>query len=73
MIAGGYMVDPKEGNPALEMAAKISIDEIESAQLEDSEFREKQSKVKEPPLGSYERIMQAFGGKLVVSHEGEGE
>jgi hypothetical protein len=66
MIAGGYMVDEKKGNPALDMAMKLAIDEIESAQLEDKESQQQQAKVNEPALGSYERIMQAFGGKLVT-------
>lgn len=73
MIAGGYMVDSKKGNPALDMAMKLTIDDIDAAILEDAETNQKQSKIKEPEIGSYERIMQAFGGKLSTSPKGEGD
>jgi hypothetical protein len=59
------MTDGKSGNPALDMAMKLAIDPIDAAQLEDAEAAQMKAKVTEPAIGSYERIMQAFGGKLV--------
>ena len=59
------MTDGKTENKALELAMKLSIDEIESAQLEDAIARQKTA----PPVvkeNSYEKIMQVFGGKLVT-------
>ena len=58
------MTDGKKGNPALDMAVKIAIDDIEAAQLEDQEAQPKAPK--EPSIGSYERFMSAFGGKLAT-------
>lgn len=63
MIAGGYMIDSKDGNPAVEYAASLAIDAIDAAMLEDAESLAP-AKSKEPELGSYERFMTAFGGKL---------
>ena len=36
-IAGGYMTSEKDGNPALELARKISFDAIEKLQMEEAE------------------------------------
>lgn len=72
MIAGGYMVDQSKGNPAMDAAAMLSIDDIEAAQMEDTKKSVEKKKITEPPIGSYERIMRAFGGKLVAPQEGNG-
>jgi len=37
--AGGYWVDGKKGNPALDAAQRLAYDEIEKAQIEESEAR----------------------------------
>lgn len=63
-IAGGYMVDGKTGNPALDAAQKLAFDDIEAAQIEDAAKATVKKKVTEPAIGSYERFMGAFGGKL---------
>lgn len=38
-IAGGYMVDGKHGNPALDQARNLAFDDIEKLQLEESDLR----------------------------------
>lgn len=65
MIAGGYMTDEKKGNPALDMAMKLGIDEIDSVQLEDGIAARKDAPV-QAKENSYEKVMGAFGGKLTV-------
>lgn len=70
MIAGGYMVDSKKGNPALDFAAELAIDDLDAALLKDSKAQATTAKIKEPAIGSYERIMSAFGGKLAPPKEG---
>lgn len=69
MVAGGYMTDGKSGNPALDMALKLAIDDIETAQLEDVEKMQK--KIKEPEIGSFERAARAFGGSLMMPKPGD--
>lgn len=64
MVAGGYMVDPAKGNPMLEQARELAIDDFEAAQLEDAKTVGQKRKLSEPAIGSYERFMSAFGGKL---------
>lgn len=70
MVAGGYMTDGKD-NPALDMAFKLAIDEIETAQLDDAEKLQTKKKITEPALGSYERFASAFGGNLVAPTSSE--
>lgn len=70
MIAGGYMTDGN--NPALDYATTISIDEIEEALLSDTKKAPASKKVKDPGVGSYERFMSAFGGKVRGPVPGEG-
>lgn len=38
-VAGGYMIDSKKGNPALDMAQTLAFDEIEAAQIEEAKIR----------------------------------
>lgn len=61
-IAQGYMVSGE--NPGIEMAMKVSIDDIDAALTSDASQRASQKKTIDPPVGSYERIISAFGGKL---------
>jgi hypothetical protein len=75
-IAGGYMVSEKDGNPALELARKISFDTIEQLQMEEAEKNSIQFKDGEPQFvsveevaeqnktGSFERFMSQFGGGM---------
>jgi hypothetical protein len=38
-IAGGYWVDAKKGNPALDAAMRLAFDDIEKAQMEEAEAK----------------------------------
>lgn len=61
-IAQGYMVSGE--NPGIEMAMKVSIDDIDAALTSDASQRASKNKVIDPPVGSFERALSAFGGKL---------
>lgn len=62
-IAQGYMVSGE--NPGIKHALSLSIDDIDAALIEDAKTRTASTpKVIDPPVGSYERAIRAFGGKL---------
>lgn len=61
-IAQGYMVQGE--NPGIDMALKVSIDDIDAALTSDASQRASKNKVIDPPVGSFERAMAAFGGKM---------
>jgi hypothetical protein len=61
-IAAGYMTDGKHGNPALDAAQQLAIDEIEAAQLDHAKNHQKAL----PKENSYEKIQQLFGGMVVL-------
>lgn len=55
------MTDEKHGNPAFEQAQKLTMDDIEAAQLEEAMERAKQKKIADgPKIGSTERFLGAM-------------
>ncbi len=61
-VTGGYMTDGK-GNPAFDAAQKITMDELEAAQLEDAMAEAKRKKLAEgPAIGSFEKFMGTMRG-----------
>lgn len=54
------MTDGK-GNPAVESAMEIALDDIEKAELEDMKIAAANKPLEAKP-GSYERLTKAFGG-----------
>lgn len=70
MIAGGYMIDAKKGNPALEAATKLAIDDLEAAQLEVAEQVAERQKAQK--VNDFGKVMQFFGGGALLGPGEEG-
>ena len=56
------MIDSKNGNPAVEAAVRLGIDDIENAQLEQSEKH--RDALKGAKVNDAGKIMAVFGGLL---------
>jgi hypothetical protein len=60
-IAGGYMVSEKDGNPALDLARKISYDKIEQLQMEEAEKNSIAFRDGEPQFTSIDEVAEKNG------------